>query len=253
VAVIYKHEKIAKLKIRHPYLQLVTWGGWRRWHSNLEHSYRTTAGSTSNRLLWSFRWKLILKRTIWRYAKIISKMKYILKLVWACKGAHLVCCRERPADECGANKVPDGQEHSYCRVAHRQPSTADAARQMRPAHSSWSCGSSIPAQCKSFATSRFITPDSAHLVRGSDFVSETVYPGRFNGITQVIQIAYKRTVHYKQTYTHTNVVCVNTYIHSIFHFHQTLEQIVTRYQARHKNKSDYRHVGQNLTEDSTLH
>ena len=138
-------------------------------------------------------------------------MKYILKLVSACKEAHLVCCRERPADECGANKVPDGQKHSYCRVAHRQPTTADAARQMLSARSSSSCGSSVPAHCKSFATSRFITPASVHLVRGSNFVSETVYPERFNGITQVIQIAYIRTVHYKHTYVQTYSTYIHTY------------------------------------------
>jgi hypothetical protein len=113
-------------------------------------------------------------------------MKYILKLVSACKRAHLICCRERPADERGTNKIPDGQEHSYCRVVHRQPTTADAARQMRSARSSSSYGSSVSAQCKNFTTSRFVTPASVHLVRGSNFVSETVYRGRFNGITQVI-------------------------------------------------------------------
>jgi hypothetical protein len=156
------------------------------WHNNLEHSYWKTAGDASSRVVLSFRWKLVLKRTIWRHAKIISKIRYLLKLVSACKVAQLVCCRERPADECGTNKVPDGQEHSCCRLAHRQPSTADAARQMQSAHSSWYCGSCVAAQCKSFATLCFITPASVHLVRGSNFVSETVYPGRFSGITQVI-------------------------------------------------------------------
>jgi len=63
-AVNYKHEIYRKTEeIRHPDL-LVTWGGWRRRRSYLGHSYSTTAGDDSNRVVWSFRWKLVLKRTI---------------------------------------------------------------------------------------------------------------------------------------------------------------------------------------------
>jgi hypothetical protein len=235
--VIYKHEIYSKTEeIRHPYLQLVTWGGWRRRHSFLKHSYRRTAGDASNMVVWSSRWKMIFRR-IQRHAKLISIRKYLVKLVSACKWTYLVCCRERPADEYGTSKVPDGQEYTCRRVAHRQPSTADAARRMRSAHSSWSCGRSVPAQCKSFTTSRFITPASVHLVRGSNFVSVTVYPGRFNGITQVIQIAYIRTVYYKYTYIQTYSTYIHTYIqtystyvvHTRFHFHQCLEHIVIVY------------------------
>ena len=66
---------------------------------------------------------------------------------------------------------------------------------------------------------------SVQLVRGSNFVSETVYPERFNGITQVIQIAYIRTVLYKHTYKRTE----HTHIHTRFHFHQSLEHNVIGY------------------------
>ena len=56
---------------------------------------------------------------------------------------------------------------------------------------------------------------SVRLVCVSNFVSETAYRGRCNGITQVIQIAYKRTVH---TYIHTYInACMHTYIHPYIH------------------------------------
>ena len=57
------------------------------------------------------------------------------------------------------------------------------------------------------------------------FMSETVHPGRFSGITRVIQIAYIRSVNYRHTYTQTYSI----YIHTRFNFHQSLEHIVIGY------------------------
>ena len=125
--------------------------------------------------------------------KLISIRNYILKLVSVCKWAHIVCCRERPDDECGTEKIPDGQQHSYRRAVHGQPTTADAVCRMLSASSSSSCGQSFPEQCKAFASS---------LSTWFGFRISCLKPYILEGLTVLLTSCTQHTRTYGQ-YTHT--------------------------------------------------